>query len=678
MSNCLSLFMFNVYKKQFLYTFAVIVLTTLLLYLTKILQPFELFLYDFNFLLRPLEPTDKQIVIIQWDEKSIESQKETVISDKTLLNLLIKVQEQRPTIVGINIYRNLPTNSPQLPNAQNIQIHNALDKLYKTTDNLIFIEKLVEPVIHAPKIIALKNQTAASDIPVSKYDLITRQAYIYPHLDRQTNSSDMLYLGAKLGLDYLAAQGFSVEKLNDNKNNILIKISDDKNNVFLKPLNLSLFKYQKKQNNFALLVNWRKGKPTFNKISATDVIEDNVRGDFFYNKIVLIGSVFTLTGEKYYTPIDGLQKSATYEVEVAAQVASSLVNAATENRTLITPVSKIFMSLTVLLSLIIIIKIFDNYKDQDFNSIDLYFITFSYCLCLSIILIICNIILLFLGFWLPISIAVGNIWSLWFFLNFYLYKQKERKRSILFVSFIKNIQHNFGQPLESINLSTKRIDDELREIKNSLENSPDRQFLINSIPNLEVIQRKNSNIKDQKLKIERYRQRTIEFIHFGYANYISLLVEVEVNLFISQLVAKFIDQYECECHVEVEEIYDRQLRMGRIDVTAIEIVIENLLSNAFYAVSHGRDDYPDYIPTVKVISKLKRKRIEFTIEDNGRGIAKKNQAKIFEPFISFGSGIGVGLNIVTEILSLYQGNIKVESEVDKGARFIFSIPLNKK
>ena len=673
--------MFNAYKKPVFYTLIVTTLTMLMLYLTKILQPFELFLYDFNFLLRPLEPTDKQIVIVQWDEKSMESQKETIISDKTLLNLLTKVQEQRPIIVGVDIDRNLPVNSSQLSSAQNTKVYNALNKLYKTTDNLIFIKKIAKSTVRAPKIITSKAQIAASDIPVSQFDLITRQTYIYPRLNRQTNSLDTLYLGAKLGFDYLAAQGFSIKKLNDNENNSLIKIFGSKKSIFLRPLDLSLLKYQKKQSSFDLLVNWRKGKPTFEKISAIEVINDNLPNDFFYNKIILVGNTSSLTGdgEKYYTSIDRWQKSATYGVEIAAQVASSIVNATTEDRALITPAPTIFRLLTILLSLIIVIKIFDNYKNQDFKTIDLYFITFLYCLCLSIVLVLSNIAFFSLGFWLPISIAIGNIWSLYFFFNFYIDKQKERRKSILFVSFIKNIQHNFGQPLDSITSSTKRINDELEQIKSNLEENCDGQSLIDNIQSLDIIYQRNSNINDQKLRIEKYRQRTIKFISFVHANnYIGSLDEVEVNSFISELIEKFVAQYQSKYHVEVKEIYDRQLGIKKMDKIAVEIIIENLLSNAFYAVNPNKKADPNYIPTVKVINKLKRRAIEFTIEDNGRGIAQEDRARIFEPFTSFGSGTGVGLNIVTEILSLYQGSIRVESEIDKGARFIFSIPLRKK
>ena len=65
-----------------------VILPIMILYLSGILRPWELAIYDFNFLLRRTEPTDERIVIVEWDESSIQMLEETTISDDTLLALL--------------------------------------------------------------------------------------------------------------------------------------------------------------------------------------------------------------------------------------------------------------------------------------------------------------------------------------------------------------------------------------------------------------------------------------------------------------------------------------------------------------------------------------------------------------------------------------------------------------
>ena len=70
------------------------------------------------------------------------------------------------------------------------------------------------------------------------------------------------------------------------------------------------------------------------------------------------------------------------------------------------------------------------------------------------------------------------------------------------------------------------------------------------------------------------------------------------------------------------------------------------------------------------------------VNDNGVGIAKQDQEKIFERFQQAGNtltdkpqGTGLGLPICRQILHRFGGDIWVESELGKGATFSFRIPL---
>ena len=70
--------------------------------------------------------------------------------------------------------------------------------------------------------------------------------------------------------------------------------------------------------------------------------------------------------------------------------------------------------------------------------------------------------------------------------------------------------------------------------------------------------------------------------------------------------------------------------------------------------------------------------IEVRISDTGTGIAAENLNRIFDPFFTtkdVGKGTGLGLNISYKIIEKHNGEIKVESEVGKGTRFIVKLPL---
>ena len=72
---------------------------------------------------------------------------------------------------------------------------------------------------------------------------------------------------------------------------------------------------------------------------------------------------------------------------------------------------------------------------------------------------------------------------------------------------------------------------------------------------------------------------------------------------------------------------------------------------------------------------------QFSVADNGPGIAPKFHSKIFEMFRRLHSqsevdGSGMGLALVKRLVEAMGGNIRVESEVDHGANFIFTVPKN--
>ncbi len=110
-------------------------------------------------------------------------------------------------------------------------------------------------------------------------------------------------------------------------------------------------------------------------------------------------------------------------------------------------------------------------------------------------------------------------------------------------------------------------------------------------------------------------------------------------------------------------------------------VITNLLGNAVkFTPAQGTISL-----FVRLISKTSSElRLEFEVRDTGIGIARENQEKLFSPFEqadnsitrNFG-GTGLGLAVSKNIVELMGGQIRVESELGKGSRFIFDILTSK-
>ncbi len=108
-----------------------------------------------------------------------------------------------------------------------------------------------------------------------------------------------------------------------------------------------------------------------------------------------------------------------------------------------------------------------------------------------------------------------------------------------------------------------------------------------------------------------------------------------------------------------------------VDPTSLRQILQNLMGNAI----HYRSDAP---PQIHVTCADQNEQWLFSCKDNGLGIPPEFQTQIFEPFKRLHGadrpGSGIGLAICKKIIERYQGKIWVESEVNRGSTFFFTLP----
>ncbi|MGE5847177.1 MAG: ATP-binding protein, partial [Ignavibacteria bacterium] len=109
------------------------------------------------------------------------------------------------------------------------------------------------------------------------------------------------------------------------------------------------------------------------------------------------------------------------------------------------------------------------------------------------------------------------------------------------------------------------------------------------------------------------------------------------------------------------------------DRTQLRQLFQNLIQNAIKFKCEKN-------PEIKIRSEIKDKYWLFSIKDNGIGIDPKFHERIFTIFQRLHSrekyqGTGVGLAICKKIIERHGGQIFVESELNKGAVFYFTIPM---
>ncbi|MBR9913970.1 MAG: HAMP domain-containing histidine kinase [Algicola sp.] len=232
---------------------------------------------------------------------------------------------------------------------------------------------------------------------------------------------------------------------------------------------------------------------------------------------------------------------------------------------------------------------------------------------------------------------------------------RQRQISQIKTDFINNMTHEFKTPIATINLA-------LDSIKNP-----------KIIGDQTKVMRYLNMIKDENKRMHAQVENVLR---------ISKLEKNELN--ISKERVKLHDLVEdAMTHVELI-VEDRKgyvkthLKADKSSVLANEThftnVIVNILDNAI--------KYSDDAPKIDIYTENVGNNILLKISDQGNGMSKQVQKRVFEKFyrehtgnVHNVKGHGLGLAYVKRIVDDHQGHISVESEKGKGSTFIIKLPL---
>ncbi|WP_191322026.1 sensor histidine kinase [Algoriphagus aquimarinus] len=220
--------------------------------------------------------------------------------------------------------------------------------------------------------------------------------------------------------------------------------------------------------------------------------------------------------------------------------------------------------------------------------------------------------------------------------------------------FINNMTHEFKTPLATVSLAVEALQDPELSSQDKFRSrylgiiKDENKRLVSQVENVlqaAALDKKDFNLKIELLNLAEILENTVD--HFG------LQVEKKGGqiTFINSLEAPMIEG----------------------DLFHLSHIFNNLLDNA--------NKYSPENPFITIEAKDDADQVFITIKDEGIGMNKDAQRKIFDKFYRVPTGnvhdvkgFGLGLSYVKTMLEAHKGGIQVSSELGKGSSFTINLP----
>ena len=289
------------------------------------LQKPELYAFDRMLQLRPDEGPDPRLLLINVTEKDIHNQnsqerRAASLSDRTLAQLLKKLQLYQPQVIGLDIYRDFPVDSK------------ADLKTYIQDDRLIAICEVggsdehlgIKPPPEIPE-----NRLSFSDFPVDSDGIIRRQLLGMAKDSICTADKSFSF---KVASTYLAAKGMQSRRASEKELQI--------GNVFFKKLEPHAGGYhQVDELGYQVLLNYRSSPTVAQQVTLSSVLNHSLDDKLPYlvkDRIVLIGTTAKSFKDYFPTPCCTSKQSQKLPgVIIHAHMVSQILSAVLDRRPLL-------------------------------------------------------------------------------------------------------------------------------------------------------------------------------------------------------------------------------------------------------------------------------------------------------------------------------------------------------
>ena len=234
--------------------------------------------------------------------------------------------------------------------------------------------------------------------------------------------------------------------------------------------------------------------------------------------------------------------------------------------------------------------------------------------------------------------------------------QELAKKHALIVDIFINVSHEFRTPLSVIQMAAELLDDCLQS------GEMDADQLRRSVDSININARRLTRLVGNMLDITKIKAGVKQ----------PLFSPVNITELLRKLV-ELVKPYALKRGLEISLACRKTVRVLRTDPELVARIVVNLLSNAIKFTPRGG--------WIRVTCRCSASGCRITVEDNGEGIPKDMQRRIFDHFhranntlARSSEGCGIGLSLTKSLAELLGGSIRVKSTPGRGSTFSVYLP----
>jgi two-component system, OmpR family, phosphate regulon sensor histidine kinase PhoR len=247
------------------------------------------------------------------------------------------------------------------------------------------------------------------------------------------------------------------------------------------------------------------------------------------------------------------------------------------------------------------------------------------------------------------TLATGVI-LVWVFLR------RERNLSELQADFVSKVSHELRTPLTSIRMFTETL-----TMRRGDRPTEDRCI---------------DALNKESARLQQLIDRLLDWGRMESGRRVYEVAEHRVSAIVEEAIAAFEPTRERRS-VQLEIDVPEGIPSIWCDKAALVDSLVNLLSNAYKYGGQPRE--------ITITAAASEQRIDISVKDNGKGIARREHKRIFEKFYQFyrvddllarqQEGSGLGLAIVRHVMRAHRGKITVDSDAGTGRGSVFTLSL---